>query len=65
MGADDLDGCDSKNGKENSIAEKEAAGLGDQLGMVERNRAIKNSFKGRLPIWQNESWANLPSKKQQ
>ena len=65
MGADYLYRCGSKNGKENSIAEKEAADLGDQLGMVERNRAIKNSFKGRLPVWQNGSWANLPSKKQQ
>lgn len=48
MGAPYLDECDSRKRAMRDIVEKESADLGDQLSLVERSRAIKNIFQGRM-----------------
>lgn len=56
MGAGHPDGCGWRwQGKQHFfrrdiVEEESTGGLGDQLSSVKNNVAIKNSFKGRLPI---------------
>lgn len=48
MGAGYLDGRDSRKTATSDFVEKESADLGDQLSLVERSRAIKSIFQGRM-----------------